>query len=394
MKITELFEGARILQEGAEARIQHAEDLVFWEGAAGVRRAIEALKSLEQGKHSNVTIKWDGSPAIIFGRNEDGKFVFTDKSGFGAKGYDGKPTSQVDVEVMFRRRNPNNPEKQAIFAQKMAQLYKIYEQSFPKHVIGYLKGDLLYFTRPEMQDNKYIFTPNIVTYEVDAASDIGKQIGQSTSGVVVHRFMTPDGVDSAVPESILNQMQSREVLYFPPVTVERAPNVDDKNLNTISALINQSGAQIDDMLNTERLTRFKMKDLPNIFYTYLNRKVDTGLQNLGTDFVTWLGTSKVSPAKQQRIQEYINEHQNAFSAMWQLVAMVMNVKNDIINQFDSHDTAIKAHIDGQDGGEGYVLDHTDGAIKLVNRAGFTAANRAVQRESKDLKEIKRLSGLE
>ena len=57
MKITELFEGAKILNEGAEARIQHAEDLVFWEGSAGARRAIEALKSLEQGKHKNVTIK-------------------------------------------------------------------------------------------------------------------------------------------------------------------------------------------------------------------------------------------------------------------------------------------------------------------------------------------------
>jgi len=205
--------------------------------------------------------------------------------------------------------------------------------------------------------------------------------------------MTPDGVDSAVPESILNQMQSREVLYFPPATVERAPNVNDSDIKEAFGFIQQSGAQIDDMLNTERLTRLKMKDLPNIFYTYLNRKVDTGLQNLGSDFVTWMNTSKVSPAKQERIQQYISEHQNAFSAMWQLVTMVMNVKDNIINQFDSHNTAIKAHINGQDGGEGYVLDHADGAIKLVNRAGFTAANRAVQRESKDINQIKRLSGL-
>ena len=57
----------------AEARIQHAEDVVFWEGSAGAVRALESLRKLEKGGHNDVTIKWDGSPAIIFGRNEDGK---------------------------------------------------------------------------------------------------------------------------------------------------------------------------------------------------------------------------------------------------------------------------------------------------------------------------------
>ena len=31
------------------------------------------------------------------------------------------------------------------------------------------------------------------------------------------------------------------------------------------------------------------------------------------------------------------------------------------------------------GGEGFVLAHPEGAIKLVDRAGFTAANRAIER---------------
>ena len=77
------------LDEGA--RIQHAEDVVFWEGSKGAIRAVESLKKLASGGHKDVTIKWDGSPAIIFGRDEiSGEFVLTDKSGFGAKGYDGK----------------------------------------------------------------------------------------------------------------------------------------------------------------------------------------------------------------------------------------------------------------------------------------------------------------
>ena len=71
-------------------RIQHAEDLVFWEGSKGAIRALDALASLatEEGQRTT-SLKWDGSPAVIFGRDESGQFVFTDKSGFTAKGYDG-----------------------------------------------------------------------------------------------------------------------------------------------------------------------------------------------------------------------------------------------------------------------------------------------------------------
>ena len=190
-------------------------------------------------------------------------------------------------------------------------------------------------------------------------------------------------------------MNSGEVMYFPPVTVERAPNINDSHVKDAMSLVTQAGATIDDMLNVERLTRLKMKDLPMIFYTYLNKKVDRGLDKLGSDFVQWMQTSKVSPAKQQRVQEYITEHSQAFRNMWQAVEEIMRVKNDVIKQFDSHNSAIKSSINGNNGGESYVMDHSQGAIKLVDRSGFTAANRSVQRESvsPELDSIKRLSGL-
>jgi len=60
------------------ARIQHAEDIVFWEGSAGATRALQSLRNLDQGGHKDVTIKWDGSPAVIFGRDANGEFILTD----------------------------------------------------------------------------------------------------------------------------------------------------------------------------------------------------------------------------------------------------------------------------------------------------------------------------
>ena len=90
--------------EAVEARIQHAEDIIFWEGSKGAKRAVEALHRLEQGGHNDVTIKWDGSPAIIFGRDDNGNFILTDKGGFVAKGYDGKAKSGDAVAQMIMNR--------------------------------------------------------------------------------------------------------------------------------------------------------------------------------------------------------------------------------------------------------------------------------------------------
>ena len=82
---------------------------------------------------------------------------------------------------------------------------------------------------------------------------------------------------------------------------------------------------------------------------------------------------------QERIITYITEHRAGFQSLWAVVVGIQKVKNDIINQFDNHDADVKASIGDNPGGEGYVLAHPQGDIKLVNRSGFTAANRAVQR---------------
>ena len=59
----------KVLKE-AEARIQHAEDIIFWEGSAGAMRVLQSLRNMAADDHKNVTLKWAGSPALIFGRDE------------------------------------------------------------------------------------------------------------------------------------------------------------------------------------------------------------------------------------------------------------------------------------------------------------------------------------
>ena len=376
----------------ADARIQHAEDLIFFQGSKGAIRTLEALKSMEQGGQENVTVKWDGSPAIIFGRNENGEFILTDKSGFTAKGYDGRAKSAEALQKMLMARpgarnpDPKKAEGYARLASNMRDIFDEYEKAVPKDFLGYLKGDLLYFNTPEVIDNKFVFTPNIVTYRVDVNSDLGQQIAQSKTGIVVHRLMDENGQEGPVPNNL--QFIGTEVLLFPSVTVQQPAEIDDEDINALKASVSKFGASIDKLLDKPTLMQLKMTDLPTIFYTYMNSKVDTGLTNLGQDFLEWMKTSKISGVKQTRIIDHISQNQQAFNAMWDIVSGILLVKDKIIKQFDSHDSTVKADIGPHgpvtpdahgDGGEGYVLAHPEGDIKLVPRAYFTKANRSVQR---------------
>jgi hypothetical protein len=382
-----LVESKVHLKEGA--RIDHAEDIIFWEGSKGAIRALESLKQMEQGGHTNVTVKWDGSPALVFGRNEAGEFILTDKSGFVKKGGVERATSGDDLANNLLNRsggaNKEDPTRIA-FATNMKDIFDEYERATPKDFRGYLMGDLLYYNTPKVIDGKYTFTPNIVTYKVDVNSDLGKRISQSKTGIVVHRLLDEQGNQSPVPQDL--QMLGNEVMIFPSVTVSKPAEIDDEDINQLKAVVAQHAQGIDKMLDVNTLTQMQMKDLPQIFYTYLNGKVDSGLANIGADFLQWIKTSKVSAKKQQKIAEYVGQNKQAFDAMWKVVSCIMTIKDKVINQFDSHDADVKSEIGAHGpvsqhahaaGGEGYVLAHPKGDIKLVPRASFTKANRSIQR---------------
>jgi hypothetical protein len=379
-----LVESKILNEEGP--RIDHAEDIVFWEGSKGAVRALDSLFALEQGGHEAVTIKWDGSPAIIFGRDENGQFLLTDKSGFTATGYDGKSKSAKDLETMLMNRkgarNPDEVKRDSYlqFVGNMKDIFDEYEKAVPTDLIGFFKGDLLYYNTPPAQEGNYVFTPNIVTYEVPQDSDLGQKIGKSKTGVVIHRYMDPvSGSETAVDPAVIGRFRGQEVLVVPPVTVQQPAQIEDENINNLKAVVAQNATAIDTLLDVGKLTELKMKDFPKVLYTYVNQNGTN--KNLGANFEQWVASSNFSDAKKRRIIEWIRENSTGFNAIWQIVTGIQQIKNDIISQFDSQGSNVKAHINGNAGGEGYVLDHPDGSIKLVNRGegGFTQANRSVQR---------------
>ena len=377
------------LTEGA--RIEHLEDLVFRElpPSKGANRALQSLISLEKGGHTDVTVKWDGSPAIIFGRDEDGKFVLTDKSGFTAKGYDGKATSAKDLQAMLMNRpgasnpDPKKAEEYKAFTGRMASIFDHYEKATPKTYRGFFKGDLLYFNTPVAEGGDYVFKPNIVEYRVRQDSDLGKKIGESTTGIVIHREVDANGVEGPLQNGDI--FQGNDVLVVPPVTVSSAPSIDDTSVNELKAVISKDSVAMDKMLDINVLTQLKMKKLPEVFYSYMNSKVDSGLENLGRDFIDWVqARPQLSEPAKKKIVEYVADNQQGFKALWEIVAKIQQVKDDVISQLDSQPgvpvrQSMSSADDSVQGGEGYVLAHPKGDIKLVPRKTFSKYNRAVQR---------------
>lgn len=376
-----VFSEAYSLNESA--RIQHAEDFIFWEGSAGAKRVLTSFLELQKDGYKNLTIKWDGSPAVIFGRNQSGQFVLTDKSGFTAKSYNGKVTSPEELEQMFlnRGKNSEKSDEYRAFANNMKSVFNVFESAIPKSFRGYFKGDLLYFSKPPIENGKYIFKPNLVTYHVDVNSELGKKIDNSISGVVIHRMV--DELGNETPIENFGIFQGTKLLVIPPISIQNAPKINVSKLKETVSLLNANSSNIDKMLNESTLTTLKLSDFPDNLYRYINSKVDTGLDKLGADFKQWLESpsNKLTDTKKAKTWEYIEKNRAAFDVLWKVVTNIMDIKDDIIKQIDAQDLPIKAFIGNQSGGEGYVLSDPAGDIKFVSRSSFSAANRAIRREN-------------
>jgi len=362
-----------------DARIHHLEDFVLWNGSQGASQALDALSNINKNLKS-VTIKWDGAVGVIFGRNPNGEFIFTDKAGFVAKGYDGRTTNADDLGAMIqgRAKDVSKAADYKVFADKMKSVFPIIESATPENLAGYYRADILYFQQPELKDGRYQFKPNVVTYSVTPDSVLGKKIAKSSVGVVIHSMINEQGTEQPVPDDL--EFKGSKLLVVPPVTVSNPVQLDTTQLAQVKSMLTQHARDIDTVLDRNKLTAMKVSDFANILYTYVNSKVLTGMKDLGRDFVKWLTTtSAVSRNKQGKIVDYVKQNVVGFNALWKVFAGIQAAKDAVIAQLDNQGSDVTASINDQPGGEGYVIQTAQGPIKLVNRAGFSKVNFALNR---------------
>jgi hypothetical protein len=379
-----LVEHQRPVIEAAEAGIggrakgiEHLEDLVFRYGAPGIQQALDIVKHATEAPQQTTTAKWDGKPAVIFGRKPDtGEFVLTDGSGFDAKGYDGLATSPQMMANIQNTRSGDRTELIQIYA----RLFPILDAALPPNFRGYVKGDLLFMQTPPVEAGNYVFKPNTIEYRIPVKSAMGQRIsGNPETG------SQPAQIGIAIHSMYANQGEPRQPLKgvafnpVPGLLLEKPAT--PKTLETDSAIEKQlkqimttQGAAMRTLFNPAELRAQQITDLFKLAVDFVNTKVGAPLQSaqqLLEEFGDYLQT-KVSPRKFNNIVEYLNSPTNnaqALAASFQAFELLH---------------ALKMHLKGQadmanPGGEGWVMATPAGYGKLVSRfdpTAFAAQNRA------------------
>ena len=171
---------------GKNLHLEHLEDEILNFGVDGGRAAINFLRSLRDmlagasRSSVNMTVKWDGAPAIFAGvEPETGDFFVAKKSVFNVNPKLYKTTAEIDDDL----------------SGALNSKFKVALKEFSKLGIeGVLQGDLMYTDdlEPQAIDGvKYItFQPNTIVYAVPVNSDFGKTILRSKVGIVWHTTYT------------------------------------------------------------------------------------------------------------------------------------------------------------------------------------------------------------
>ena len=363
----------RIVNQGMimimeDVRIAHPEDLVFDEGSRGIQRAIAGIENTARDP-KKATVKWDGKPAIIFGRKPNGDFVLTDKAGFLAKGYDGLATSPEMIAQIMAGRGGERGELVAIYQ----KLFPLLRAAVPTDFRGYIQGDFLYANTPPVVNNQYVFQPNTVAYSVPVQSNMGQRIGQSQAGVAVHTTLAAPG-DAAQPiqsDSMAKMLRPVPGLLIvdPYLSAPKPIKLDTATVNKVKQIATAQGAAIDQLFNPQELRARKITNLPVLMKTYINSKVREGnFNNLIGGFGPWIQAKE--PAKAPRIFEWATENKEAVAAVFQSFLDITSIKNELVRQLDAQASEVNASIDGVAGHEGYVAN----GMKFVDRMRFSAAN--------------------
>lgn len=386
MRIEHIYRPRRMLTE-SKARIDHPEDLVLDEGSSGALRALNAMVSLAEKPHQ-VTIKFDGSPALIFGWDEKG-FVLTDKSGFGAKGYDGMSRSPDAVEMMLRgdtgrRVKVDTPEAKAsrdAYAKRIAGLYDTLKSLVPKTFKGFLQGDLMWSSRPNTVDGNYVFGPVKILYRIPTDSDLGKKIGKSKMGLVIHSLISSRDDESTPVNNVdsLGMANLPDVVVLPhDMTITESLRIPKPSIEKFSAAIRKYAKPIDNFMTGP------IKSLPDLMKSYVNYLAGQGVvdyADAASGFVKWLESpaSKATDSMRSSIKAHISNNPVGYKAVWAIMEGLKETKLRLKSQLDakakgtvSAEFGPNAHPDlkGKQGHEGFVASTEHGKIKLVHRGDF------------------------
>jgi hypothetical protein len=392
------------LIEDKNTHLEHLEDEVFNNGLSGAKTAVRFLNSLKDmlngvGKGStNVTVKWDGAPAVFAGQNpENGKFFVATKSLFNKT----PKINYTNADIASNHGSGGLSDKLIVALKHLPKL----------GMKGIFQGDIM-FTKEDLVEEEVdgvksvVFTPNTITYAVPADSKLASTIRKASIGVVWHTAYSGTtiaglkasfGVDSSKFTSTKN-VWSEDAGVKNVSKVAGLSKADTKSLaakiNQIKGAIKKAG-RFFDVLAKEK-TILSLGGQLKIFF---NSKIREGTRlsdtkNLVTEFDQYYidrMTKEIAGKKSDKgkekyqkmlkdsnkeLKRYKNEIYFAFAtylAIREAKMIVVQQLNKIqgIGTFLKTSTGFKVTAP-----EGFVAINAKSgkAVKLVDRLEFSHAN--------------------
>jgi hypothetical protein len=342
MRLRELFTEAEAPKQLGRA-FNHLEDLVFFYGSEGTLEALDHIKDLasEEGAQS-IRMKWDGNPQIYWGRETKGGPLLLGGHNGWSKGAKTSSPEEIKDFILNKSGNPKTPDEVTAreqFADQFANLYDDFDRATPRDFAGFVYADGLFLQRPQLdKEGVYTFCPNTKSqtcYHVRQSSELGKRITNASIMVVGHAFFPQWGMpdSSQKPISDFSQFNSNpNLIVLGPIYNTKPITIDTDGIDAVDRYLSQHAQQIDSFLaDTAGLS-----DLKNIIYTYVNQTAKAkALDSIDAGhFNNWLSTSKVSPGKQQKIQEKSAANPRALEAIFSLVRQIQDMKDNIIDQLE------------------------------------------------------------
>lgn len=358
-----------------KGHLDHPEDMIFLGGSAGANKAVQA--AIATAKNPNtVTIKWDGYPALIFGRNSAGKFSIMDKHMFNKKDGTGRQVFSPQQFVQYdQARGVERTSLWPIIAAIWPGLEKASAGSK-----GYYWGDLLFAQPLTVQNGLYVFkaNPNGITYKVDASSDLGKLMGGEQAGIAVHQYIDPNALstdDAVTLNGTIGQLQNNSNVAIVPSKMPNTPKIklNSSLVKNVQNAISKYGGAVDEMMNNAPQARNTFNQL---FTVYINKRIVAGdLNNLLAGFMQFVEGRPMTERMKAKIVEYLQNNQEALAGAFTIWAEMYTLKMDIVSQLNKAAEAspVQGYLqDGTNTHEGFVAN----GLKFVDRMGFSRQNLA------------------
>jgi hypothetical protein len=171
------------LAESKNTHMTHIEDLILDGGVKGARQAIQALRSLRDmlagstKSPVDVTVKWDGAPAVFAGIDpSDGQFFVAKKGIFNKNPKIYKNHDDIKEDTS------GDLQKKLILA---------FDNLKGLGITGVIQGDFM-FERKDLKKETIngiphiTFHPNTIVYAVPTNNDVAKSIMAAKIGIVWH----------------------------------------------------------------------------------------------------------------------------------------------------------------------------------------------------------------